>query len=376
MAAIAACLDGLTRASPDGAIIVHGDELYCDVARTVGYLKAVRGEAVDVRDCEALLALFREHGPQIRVFHFESCTNPSGQMFDLELLPALRKLAPHCVVVCDNTWLTGVLFNPFDHGVDLVVESCTKYLSGSQCIGGVVCGAHDAMEHVLEWCRTMGQYVPPTVADCFTAQLRSIEHRVRTAGAVAAVVATRLELKAAAARDGTAVIAPALGTVLSEGTTNGRSGAFIDRIMYPLLRSHPTHAIAAQLLQRGGPPCLWLHLSSVSKNSLCKRLAKHGCAGLAFKTSFGGPDTRVDPWPAAQGKDAYEATSIAPPKGGCWIRLAVGFEDSADGVMAALDALEQLMVAATPYAPARKPASPQAELSGCDNGGGSGSGMA
>jgi hypothetical protein len=36
----------------------------------------------------------------------------------------------------DNTWLSGALFNPLEHGADLVVESLTKYVSAGRCIGG------------------------------------------------------------------------------------------------------------------------------------------------------------------------------------------------------------------------------------------------
>src|SRR5690606_18416560 len=42
-------------------------------------------------------------------------------------------------VVCDNTFATPVLCRPFDHGVDIVVHSTTKWIGGhGLSIGGVV----------------------------------------------------------------------------------------------------------------------------------------------------------------------------------------------------------------------------------------------
>ena len=115
---------------------MHGNELYCDVARTVKHVcardPALSAISVDVCDTKHLLAVFRDHGSAIRVFHFESCTNPSGKMMDFAVLPRLAALAPNCTMVCDNTWTTAGLFNPFEHGADLVVESCTKYISAGR----------------------------------------------------------------------------------------------------------------------------------------------------------------------------------------------------------------------------------------------------
>lgn len=51
--------------------------------------------------------------------------------------------------MCDNTWLTGCLFNPLAHGADLVVESMTKYVSAGRCIGGHVLGPNGLMASSL-----------------------------------------------------------------------------------------------------------------------------------------------------------------------------------------------------------------------------------
>lgn len=68
----------------------------------------------------------------------ESIGNPAGNVVDLD---AIVKVAhEHGVpVIVDNTVATPYLCRPFEHGVDIVVHSLTKYLGGhGTSIGGVI----------------------------------------------------------------------------------------------------------------------------------------------------------------------------------------------------------------------------------------------
>jgi cystathionine beta-lyase/cystathionine gamma-synthase len=47
-----------------------------------------------------------------------------------KLVEQVREVAPKCIIVVDNTFMSPVLFRPLDYGVDIVIESATKYLSG------------------------------------------------------------------------------------------------------------------------------------------------------------------------------------------------------------------------------------------------------
>ena len=171
LSAIAAVMASVAASHPhEDWVLVHGDELYCDVPCTVQYLVEAHAPhvarvAVDVRDREALLGLFAARGPSIRLFHFEACTNPSGQLFDFRLLERLRGHAPDCRFVCDNTWLSAALFDPFRRGVDVVVESLTKYVSGGRCIGGAVLGPNGALR--ASCCCALRRMLPCAV--CATA---------------------------------------------------------------------------------------------------------------------------------------------------------------------------------------------------------------
>ena len=69
--------------------------------------------------------------------------------FNEHLMGNLNPL-PSCPIWTseDNTWLSGALFNPLEHGADLVVESLTKYVSAGRCIGG---GKVDGVSEREKW---------------------------------------------------------------------------------------------------------------------------------------------------------------------------------------------------------------------------------
>ncbi len=68
----------------------------------------------------------------------ETPSNPMLKVTDLAKVADLAHQA-EALCVCDNTWASPVLQQPFQQGVDLVVHSTTKYLGGhSDVLGGAV----------------------------------------------------------------------------------------------------------------------------------------------------------------------------------------------------------------------------------------------
>ena len=62
----------------------------------------------------------------------------------------------------DNTWATALFFNPFDFGVDIVIEAVTKYISGhSDVMMGVVLGNESNLTELQRWNKNSGNYVSP-----------------------------------------------------------------------------------------------------------------------------------------------------------------------------------------------------------------------
>ena len=77
--------------------------------------------------------------PNTKAFFGEGISNPLGAVLDLE---AIAQVAHEAGVpwIVDNTIATPYVTRPFDHGVDIVTHSATKFLSGhgSAMVGAIV----------------------------------------------------------------------------------------------------------------------------------------------------------------------------------------------------------------------------------------------
>ncbi len=73
-----------------------------------------------------------------RCLYLESIGNPRCDIPDFEAIAEIAHEAGIPLIV-DNTLASPVLFRPFEHGADVVVASCTKYIGGhGTSIGGIV----------------------------------------------------------------------------------------------------------------------------------------------------------------------------------------------------------------------------------------------
>ncbi|MEO3431562.1 PLP-dependent transferase [Inquilinus sp. CAU 1745] len=77
--------------------------------------------------------------------------NPTSWVFETQDLPALTALARRegvCTII-DNSYATPLYQKPISHGVDLVVHSASKYLSGhSDTVAGIVAGRADLIARI------------------------------------------------------------------------------------------------------------------------------------------------------------------------------------------------------------------------------------
>ncbi len=76
--------------------------------------------------------------PNTKAFYTEIVANPSGAVADLQALAEVAHSAGVPLVV-DSTLATPYLCRPFEHGVDVLVHSATKFIGGhGTSMGGVV----------------------------------------------------------------------------------------------------------------------------------------------------------------------------------------------------------------------------------------------
>jgi len=73
-----------------------------------------------------------------RLVFIETIGNPKNDILDYDRIVEIAH-AQGVPVICDNTVTSPILFRPIEHGIDIVVHSCTKIIGGhGTSIGGIV----------------------------------------------------------------------------------------------------------------------------------------------------------------------------------------------------------------------------------------------
>jgi cystathionine beta-lyase/cystathionine gamma-synthase len=109
---------------------------------------------------------------------FESISNPFCIPQDLGM--AVDFCRKHDVIsLCDNTFASPVLCQPLCHGVDLVLESATKYLNGhSDVIAGMIAGRQSLLAQLRPAHAYLGTFIPNRECALLTRGLRTLTVRM------------------------------------------------------------------------------------------------------------------------------------------------------------------------------------------------------
>ncbi len=110
--------------------------------------------------------------PETRVVYFESPCNPTMELVDLEGLARLVKRhnedrpdSERIVTVVDNTFASPYAQRPLTMGIDYVVHSLTKHISGfGATMGGVVIGPAASEPALLLYRKDFGGSIAPDAA--------------------------------------------------------------------------------------------------------------------------------------------------------------------------------------------------------------------
>jgi len=122
--------------------------------------------------------------------------SPGSITMELQDVPAIAAAAhAHGVIVAmDNTWAAGVLFNAFEHGVDVSVQALTKYVGGHSdlLMGSVTVRDEALLERLGETRARMGLAVSPDECSLALRGLQTLAVRLRHAEASALTIANWL----------------------------------------------------------------------------------------------------------------------------------------------------------------------------------------
>lgn len=137
--------------------------------------------------------LLAEITAETKIILFEPITNPTLKVSDYRKVKlAAEKVG--AITICDNTFLTPYLFKPLEHGIDIVMHSATKYLSGhGDLIAGVVAGPKALMQPIRTIAlKHIGAAIGPQEAYLLQRGLRTLALRMDAHLAGAAKVAAFL----------------------------------------------------------------------------------------------------------------------------------------------------------------------------------------
>jgi cystathionine gamma-synthase len=240
----------------------------------------------DAGDPRALAGAIRPG--RTKLVWIETPSNPTWSITDIE--EAARSAhAAGALLAVDSTVSTPVLTRPLALGADVVLHSATKYLNGhSDVVAGAIvfAVAGAAYERCAHMRTALGGILGSFEAALLLRGLRTLHVRVRHQSASALTIAEHFEDHRA-----------------------------VSRVLYPGLRSHPGHAIAARQMQGGFGGMLSLRIrdGEVSAVAAAGRMRVWTRA-----TSLGGVESLVE-----------HRSSIEGPGSRCpsdLLRFSVGLE--------------------------------------------------
>jgi cystathionine beta-lyase/cystathionine gamma-synthase len=164
-----------------------------------------------------------------RVVYLETPTNPTLGIVDIAALVdatrrAERRRGRSLTVMIDNTFASAMNQDPIRHGVDVILESGTKYLGGhSDLLAGVIGGTEEFVGAAHTQMKYFGGCADPFAAFLMLRSLKTFDLRVRRQNSNAMELARFLE-----------------------------GHPSVKRVLYPGLPSHPGHAVARRQMTGAG----------------------------------------------------------------------------------------------------------------------------
>ena len=121
-----------------GDNIVTTPQLYGGTYTLFAHMLPKLGIEVRFAEGDSAADLEKLIDKKTRAVFFETIGNPAGNIVDVAAVASMAR--SHGVAsIVDNTVATPVLLKPFQHGVDIVVHSATKYIGGhGTTLGGLI----------------------------------------------------------------------------------------------------------------------------------------------------------------------------------------------------------------------------------------------
>jgi cystathionine gamma-synthase len=271
--------------------IIANDDIYHGVRHILTDIMSAWGletTFVDLTDPTNLKNAIR---PNTKLVMLETPSNPMMKISDIQKIAEIaHQNGAH--VLCDNTFATPILQNPFQLGADFILHSTTKYINGHHdTIGGVIITREDnEIFQKVRQIQTVGGAVPSPF-ECWLT-LRGVQTL-----AIRMPVHCQNAMKVAQFLD---------------------SHSAVERVLYPGLPDHPGHDIAAQQMSGFGGMMSFLVKGDLQRSMNVVAKTKI----FTRATSLGGLHSLIEHRASNEGADTQTPQNL--------LRLSVGIENADD----------------------------------------------
>ncbi|MCM2277872.1 MAG: aminotransferase class I/II-fold pyridoxal phosphate-dependent enzyme [Oligoflexia bacterium] len=146
---MAAVHAAITQLLPQGGHIVSSRTVYGGTYALFNNILPRYGIEVTLVDMDDLAQVERAITPRTKILYTETMSNPVLRIADLPGLSALCRKR-NLKLVVDNTF-TPLVVSPARYGADVIIHSCTKYISGaSDLIGGAIVSSQEFIDSLID----------------------------------------------------------------------------------------------------------------------------------------------------------------------------------------------------------------------------------
>ena len=249
---------------------------------------------VDLGDLDAVRTAIK---PNTKAIYIETPSNPILAVADLDALVAIAH-EHKLLTIADNTFMSPVLQKPIKHGVDIVVHSATKFLSGHSDIlaGAAITDNKELADRIYFIQNAVGATLGVTDSWLLLRGIKTLGIRMQQSSSAALKIATWLEKQPQ-----------------------------VTRVCYPGLPSNPGYAIQKRQAKNGGAV---LSFDVGSEDNA--RIIAENTKIPEFSVSLGGTETILSYPPKMSHAELSEAERAKSGITPGLLRYSVGIEDPDD----------------------------------------------